>query len=210
VKEGEPRKKSFMPPGSSSGKMGDMGGLVSLRPIVEADWEPLARFSLEPEALGEYEWTGFTHPQARHHEWEDNGLLGEDSSTLAVITTDGNFIGFVVWRKITIVRTRGAPRRSSGVFCYEIGIALLPEHRGQGYGTAAQKLLVDYLFQTTVVHRIQATTEADNITEQCCLEKVGFQREGVLRSVGFRAGHWVDGVLYSILRDDVRPAENEP
>ena len=85
---------------------------------------------------------------------------------------------------------------------WEIGIALLPEHRGKGYGTAAQTALVDYLFATTAVYRIQASTEADNLAEQRALEKVGFHREGLMRAVGYRSGQRVDAVLYSLLRDD--------
>lgn len=64
-------------------------------------------------------------------------------------------------------------------------MALLPEHRGKGYGTAAQQALVDYLFATTAVHRVQATTEAANLAEQRALEKVGFRRDGVMRAVGY-------------------------
>ena len=54
--------------------------------------------------------------------------------------------------------------------------------------------------------RIQATTEAGNLPEQKALEKIGFRREGVMRAVGYRAGRWVDGVIYSLLRDDERPS----
>jgi GNAT superfamily N-acetyltransferase len=50
--------------------------------------------------------------------------------------------------------------------CYEIGAALLPEHRGRGLGTAAQRLLVDHLFRFTTVHRLEAGTDAGNVAEQ--------------------------------------------
>lgn len=84
---------------------------------------------------------------------------------------------------------------------YEIGIALLPEHRGHGVGTTAQRLLVEYLFDNTPAHRLQAYTEVENTAEQRALEKVGFEREGVLRAVVYRAGKWRDSVLYALLRD---------
>ncbi len=41
-------------------------------------------------------------------------------------------------------------------YCWEIGIILLPEARGRGYGTQAQRLLARYLFAHTTVHRIWA------------------------------------------------------
>jgi RimJ/RimL family protein N-acetyltransferase len=84
-----------------------------------------------------------------------------------------------------------------------MGIGLLPEARGKGWGTQAHRELVRYLFAHTTVVRIEADTEAENIAEQRALEKAGFTREGVLRSVGFRDGRWRDGVRYSILRDDL-------
>lgn len=70
----------------------------------------------------------------------------------------------------------------------KIGITLLEEHRGRGPGTAAQRLLVEHLFATTEVHRLEASTDVDNTAEQHALEKVGFQREGVLRGAQPRPG----------------------
>ena len=84
-----------------------------------------------------------------------------------------------------------------------MGITLLPGARGQGVGTEAQRQLVRYLFAHTLVMRIEADTEAENIAEQRALEKAGFTREGVLRSVAYRDGQWRDGVRYSILRGEL-------
>src|SRR5438105_12539713 len=58
---------------------------VSLRPIEEADLDALGRFSLEPDALGEFQWAGYTDPRGWRRRWDENGMLGEDSSTLAVV-----------------------------------------------------------------------------------------------------------------------------
>jgi Acetyltransferase (GNAT) domain len=51
----------------------------------------------------------------------------------------------------------------ASLHCWEIGIVLLPEARGRGYGTQAQRLLARYLFAHTTVHRIWAGTEVDNV-----------------------------------------------
>lgn len=84
----------------------------------------------------------------------------------------------------------------------EIGIWLPPAHRGHGVGTEAQRQLVEYLFATSPVHRLQAGTEAGNIAEQRALERVGFQREGVLRGMYFRDGEYRDSVMYGLLRHE--------
>jgi RimJ/RimL family protein N-acetyltransferase len=83
-----------------------------------------------------------------------------------------------------------------------MGIALLPEARGKGYGTQAHRLLTDYLFAHTRAHRIEGVTEAENLAEHRVLEKAGFTREGVMRGVFWRDGAYRDGVLYSLLRTD--------
>jgi RimJ/RimL family protein N-acetyltransferase len=79
---------------------------------------------------------------------------------------------------------------------------VLPEARGHGHGTEAQRQLVRYLFAHTQEPRIEAETEITNIVEQRALEKAGFRREGVLRSTVFRHGQWRDTVIYSRLRTD--------
>jgi [ribosomal protein S5]-alanine N-acetyltransferase len=164
----------------------------------------MTRFSLEPDALGEFEFSGYSDPQRWRREWEEDGMIGEDRSTLAVDVADGAFAGMVGWRPVITGADRGVPRRSPSSL--ETGIALLPEFRGRGYGSAAQMKLVDYLFAYTPVHRIQAVTAHGNVAEQRSLEKAGFRRDGVLREVGMLGGQWVDAVVYSILRDDRPPS----
>jgi RimJ/RimL family protein N-acetyltransferase len=105
------------------------------------------------------------------------------------------------WRASRAGKRRTTVRLGS---CYEIGLALLPEHRGHGLGTAAQRLLVDYLFKYTTAHRLEALTDTENIAEQKALERIGFKREGVMRGVFFQRGTWRDQAIYALLRDDQR------
>ncbi len=168
---------------------------IRLRAATEADLVELERFETDPSALGEFEWFGFADPKSRRRRWEQDGLLGGASSLLAVSLAAGDFVGMVTWRDLS-----GAGTPEGG--CFEIGIALLPEHRGHGIGTAAQGLLVRYLFDHTLANRLQAGTEVDNLAEQGALERLGFRREGVMRGVVFRTGRWRDLALYARLRDE--------
>jgi [ribosomal protein S5]-alanine N-acetyltransferase len=167
---------------------------VRLRPIEEADLDTLCRFDTDPTARGPYVSSRFHSPHARRRRWEKDGWLGDDSGQLAVALPDGTLAGIVGWRSIKT----GGPE----VGCLEIGVLLFREHRGQGFGTAAQRLLVEYLFAATLANRLQAITNVDNIAEQKALERVGFRREGVMRGLAFDGGRWHDGVLYARLRDD--------
>lgn len=170
-----------------------MGSKVTLRPVEADDLPLLSRFLTDPVASGEFEWFGYRLSRVKNLErrWQEDGLIGEESF-LVVALEDGTCIGWVNWR----------PAGRFGA--YEIGISLLPEYRGMGHGTEAQRQLVDYLFSTTSTHRLEAATEADNIAEQKALERVGFRREGVRRASAFRDGRWRDGVGYGLLRDDPR------
>ena len=169
-----------------------MGSSVTLRPVQEADLDIFRWLFIDPTAMGDFEWFGYRTDRFRELErrWHEDGLMG-DESLLTVALEDNACIGLVSWR--------------TGRFgCFEIGIALLPECRGKGHGTEAQRQLVDYLFSNFPVHRIEAATEADNAPEQRALERVGFVREGIRRAGRFRNGQWRDGVLYGLLRDDPR------
>lgn len=167
---------------------------VHLRPIEESDLDHLRRFATDPEAAGEFEWTGFGDPHEPRRRWEKDGWLSIEHTWLAVAASDRAFAGIVSWRDRSAGKVKGT--------CYEIGIALLPEHRGRGVGTRSQQLLVDYLFETTPVHRLYALTETGNVPEQRVLERLGFRREGVMHELFFRSGQWRDSIVYARLRSD--------
>jgi ribosomal-protein-alanine N-acetyltransferase len=165
---------------------------VRLRAFVEADLGFLDRLGTDPDALGEFEWPGFVDPRSRRRRWQEDGYLGIESSAVAVVDTHDAVVGIATWRP------RGQPL---GV-TYEIGIAIMPEHRGHGVGTAAQGLLVHYLFEHTVANRLEALTNDGNIGEQKALERLGFRREGLMRNRSFIRGDYVGVLIYGLLRTD--------
>jgi RimJ/RimL family protein N-acetyltransferase len=64
-----------------------------------------------------------------------------------------------------------------------IGYSLQPEFRGRGFMTRAVRLLVDWAFANTPLHRIVAGTVVDNKASQRVLERAGFVRESARREV---------------------------
>jgi RimJ/RimL family protein N-acetyltransferase len=84
----------------------------------------------------------------------------------------------------------------------EIGFTLIPSERGKGYGTEAVTILIDYLFLSKDLVRIQAYTDPRNAASQRVLDKVGFKKEGIVRKSMFIHGEWRDLLLYSILREE--------
>jgi len=172
--------------------MGAVGDQVTLRPVGEDDLPIMEKLTWDPAVAGEFARFGWFDLRLWRRGWDENGLLGGDGGVLMVVR-GGERLGFVNWR-----RKPSTP----AAFHWEIGIALLPAARGHGYGTEAHRLLTQYLFAHTTVHRIEAATEVGNVAERRALEKAGFTREGVLRGIGWRDGAWRDGVMYSLLRTD--------
>lgn len=90
----------------------------------------------------------------------------------------------------------------------EIGYAIIPSERNKGYATEAIKILVDYLFLTREIIRIQAIIDTRNVASRKALEKVGFKKEGTLRKALWAVkGEWADGYICSILREEWKKPE---
>jgi RimJ/RimL family protein N-acetyltransferase len=168
-----------------------MDDFLTLRLATQDDLPLLERLTQDPDVAGEFAWIGWRDLARFRQGWADNKLISDDAGVLMVARQEER-LGYVSWRKFEI----------PPAYSWELGIALLPEARGHGHGTQAQRLLARYLFAHTTVHRIEAITEAGNVAEQRALEKAGFTREGVLRGLFWRDGRWHDGVVFSLLRTD--------
>ncbi len=168
---------------------------VRLRQVTQGDADLLELWQ-GPDYRGEFNDFGLPLRQLATAIGE-RGLIGEERGGLIVeVLADGRPIGSVSWHGV-----RYGPNPQSLV--WNIGINLIPDARGHGFGGEAQSLLADWLFATTPVNRVEAMTDVDNTQEQRSLEKAGFVREGVLRGAQYRAGGWHDIVVYARLRPEV-------
>ena len=138
------------------------------------------------------DWTGAPPPGTEHL---PRVPAPAESGALVVTDAADRVVGSIGWRPVL-----WGPALGSTAF--ELGISLRPEHRGQGHGWRAQRLLAEYLFTTTPVHRVQATTDVENLAEQRALERAGYRREGVLRQAQWRLGAYHDLAMYGRLRTD--------
>jgi RimJ/RimL family protein N-acetyltransferase len=71
---------------------------------------------------------------------------------------------------------------------------------GQGYGTEATSLMVQYAFETLNLNRVRLLVYENNPRARRTYEKVGFKQEGVLRQDRFHEGRYWDTVTMAILR----------
>ena len=168
---------------------------VRLRQATLDDVERLMLWSSSPRYFGEFNDFGLARQRPYRELITKHELTGPNGGTLIVERiAGGEAIGTVSWRQV-----RYGPSPES--VAWNIGISLVPEMRGLGFGTLAQRQLADYLFATTSVNRIEAGTDIENVAEQRSLQKAGFTREGVLRGAQYRARAWHDLVIYAVVRD---------
>jgi RimJ/RimL family protein N-acetyltransferase len=176
-----------------------MADHVTLRPVREDDLPVLEDLTWDPEIAGEFARFGWFDLGMWRRAWAADQMIGADGGALMVLSGDVT-AGFVSWRRRPC---------TPAAYYWEIGVGLLPQARGRGLGTEAQRLLARYLFAHTPVNRIEARTETGNVAEQRALEKAGFTREGVVRGCGWRDGQWRDGAIYGLIRADL-PASTDP
>jgi RimJ/RimL family protein N-acetyltransferase len=87
----------------------------------------------------------------------------------------------------------------------EIGYSLLRAFWGSGYAREALQLAIAFAFDTLGMHRIEADIDPRNTRSITLIERLGFQREGLLRE-RWRVGDEVsDTALYALLSSDKRP-----
>jgi RimJ/RimL family protein N-acetyltransferase len=80
----------------------------------------------------------------------------------------------------------------------ELGYWLFPHARGRGIATRLARLLAEHAF-TLGVERVAAYVNVGNGPSERVLERAGFTREGVIRSLPKPDGTRVDKTLYSLL-----------
>lgn len=176
---------------------------LRLRPVQEADLTLLEQWWHIP---------GLLPLQAGHSAPRPDGAQLE--TFRAWFANASSDAGFAVERLedqelLGAVTLYGATARlTSATFA----IQLRPDVSGQGYGTEATRLMVDYGFSTLPLHRIELQVYAFNDRALRCYRSAGFTQEGVRRQVVFVDGQWHDQILMSVLRPEweaTRPVETD-
>ena len=80
----------------------------------------------------------------------------------------------------------------------EIGYFVLPPARRRGYAATIARLLAEHAFSLGI-ERVAAYVNVGNVASERVLEKAGFTREGVVRSMPKPDGRRIDKTLFSLL-----------
>jgi ribosomal-protein-alanine N-acetyltransferase len=108
------------------------------------------------------------------------------------ITVDGVLAG-----QITVGNVIRASLRSAWV-----GYWVSSEVVGGGVATAAVALVVDHVFASAGLHRIEATVRPENGPSLRVLVKSGFREEGLFQRYLDVAGDWRDHLCFAITAEE--------
>lgn len=91
----------------------------------------------------------------------------------------------------------------------EIGYILNRRFWGNGYVNEALTALLDFAFEKMNLHRIEADIDPRNTASVKTVERLGFEREGLLRERWIVGGEIQDSLFYGLLENDWKNKEGE-
>jgi ribosomal-protein-alanine N-acetyltransferase len=90
----------------------------------------------------------------------------------------------------------------------EWGFAIGSAFWGTGVFAASAELVLEFVFETLGVHRLEARAAVRNGRGTAALRKIGAVQEGLLRKSFLRNGEYLDQALFAIVSDDWRAAHD--
>lgn len=167
------------------------GDAVDLRRVTPDDARFLARHWNDPRVR---RWFPEPTPPTRREleETFTERFEGDDSLALLVHPeSEGEPVGMATLMRID--ETHGTA---------ELGFWVAPDAQGEGYATAAARLLLAYAFTERRLERVAADALARNEASRAVLDNLGFVEEGRERAAFVVDGQRVDRVNYGLLADE--------
>jgi len=110
----------------------------------------------------------------------------------------------------TVVGSIGARWASQQNGVMELGFSLAEPYWGRGLVAEAARAVIGFVFAEFAVERLQAQVFVGNDASERVFQKLGFTREGILRSFVLRRGRWWDVAMYSQLSDEFNSGPPTP
>jgi len=170
------------------------GARVRLRPLRAGDVDDLFALHADPRVMRYWSfpaWTDREQAVARIAQLERDNTQSEFYTWATTIDSTDRLAGTVSLFAINRSHQRG-----------ELGYALASPAWGKGYATEAARLAIAFAFDAIGLARLEADIDPRNEASCRLVERVGFQREGLLRQRWHVAGEITDSAMYGLLRDE--------
>lgn len=162
-----------------------------LRDFIDGDLPAVQAYASDVEVTRYMDWGPNTEAQTIEYLQRQKALATESprkSFELAVtLKTGGTLIGGCG------LRVNASGHEGNIGYVYE------RSHRGLGYAAEAAAGMLTFGFETLGLHRIFCTADVRNRASWHIMEKLGMQREGLLREHEMFKGEWRDSYVYGIL-----------
>jgi ribosomal-protein-alanine N-acetyltransferase len=162
-----------------------------LREVPLACADDLFRIRSAPEGarFGPDPWTDARQAESTIREWHQWFVTKEDVPWGIFLRGEDRLIGHIKYAYM---------RRYLGMIGYHLDV----EFWDRGIMTEVLTAVVRFLYEKTDAYRLQATVHSEHAASARVLEKIGFKREGLLRSRVFWHDRFCDLHMYAILRGE--------
>jgi ribosomal-protein-alanine N-acetyltransferase len=167
--------------------------LVRLRPWQKKDIFVLAQLADDYDVASTLR-NSFPHPYTVEdaQRWVSFNLSQPEPNPIKAIEYNGNLVGCVGAFFKDDVYSRNA----------EIGYWLGKRYWGKGIASVAVGLLVDYLFNNFVLHRLYGEVFSNNEASCRVLAKNGFALEARLKGHVYKNDAYLDCFIYALMKSD--------
>jgi [ribosomal protein S5]-alanine N-acetyltransferase len=165
------------------------GPTLALRPPELRDADALFELGRDPDVVRFFSWGPYS--ERTEAEAFIERVRRERPYELLIVNSDDRPIGLT---GLTEVSERD--RRAV------VGTWLGRRHWGTGANRESKALILHFAFETLGLGRVGAYAHPDNVRSLRALEKIGFEREGVLRGWHVHRGERRDVVVLGLLREE--------
>lgn len=165
------------------------GKKVYLQPVSDEDFLKMLEWGNDPELrylMGQWK------EDMEDVDWYKRLKDGKTSQMFAIYTSDDGLIGDIELINITW-------RNHQAELIIRIGDK---RYWGQGYGTDAIILILQYAFMELKLQEVYLRVHNYNRRAIRCYEKCGFKKEGVLRFKNYRGRKGYSIILMNVLRHE--------
>ena len=167
---------------------------IAMRPIEADDLDEMRRLRND-QSTWQYLSDATLISNEMQLRWFDNNSRSLDDRYYAIVLPDedNRFIG--------IIRTDEIDYKNRSI---RVGLDIVPEERGKGYGTVGYRMLFKYFFDYHSFHRLWLCVLENNEVALKLYRNSGFKEEGKLREAVWRNGEWLDYIIMGVLEGEYR------
>lgn len=166
-------------------------GKIGFRPIEESDLEILRALHNEMTTLLQLGNTDLASREEQIAWWKSLANSARAKRYTLVDVTDNSVIGI-----LRILNIEESNRNC------EVGLDIVPELRGKGYGRASYETVLEYIFLHWNMHMVYLKVADFNERARGLYRSLGFEDTGYFKDYMYRHGRYWNYLVMCMTRDD--------